>query len=285
MHVNYLREVKQNNAGRAGLALLLLVLLLALLAPLLSPYDPAEYTGNIFSPPSARHWLGTDDVGQDIWTRVLYGARTSLAVGFGVAGISVLLSLLIGSTCALWGGLYDRLWMRLVDTFIVIPPVIVAVLVSAYLRPGVLMLVLVLSAFFWPGGARVVRSQVLTLKERVPVVAARTFGAGWGHIMLRHVLPDMGPVLVALAIQDARRAVFMEAGLSFLGVADPSLASWGKMMQQALQFTYLEVWKWWLVPTGCALSLTLTGFTLTGFALETALNPRLRREVRHDAEH
>ncbi len=283
MHVNYLREIRQNRIGNTGLVLLLLMLLMALLAPLLSPYNPVEYTGNIFSPPSTQHWLGTDDVGQDIWTRILYGARTSMAVGIGVAGTSMLLSLFVGCTCALCGGIYDRLWMRLVDIFIVIPPVIVAILAAAYLRPNVILLVILLSAFFWPGGARVIRSQVLTLKEKVPVTAARTFGAGWGHIMLRHIVPDLGPILVALMIQDARRAVFMEAGLSFLGIADPAMISWGKTMQQALGFTYLEVWKWWLVPTGCALSLTLVGFTFTGFALETILNPRLRREVNHDA--
>lgn len=283
MHVNYLREVRQNSIGRIGLALLLFMLLLALLAPVLSPYQPVEYTGDIFSPPSAQHWLGTDDVGQDIWTRILYGARTSMAVGIGVAVTSTLLSLLVGCTCALFGGFYDRFLMRLVDVCIVIPPVIVAVLAAAYLRPNIILLVLLLSAFFWPGGARVIRSQVLTLKERVPVAASRTFGAGWRHIMLRHVLPDLGPILVVLMIQDARRAVFMEAGLSFLGIADPSMISWGKMMQQALAFTYLEVWKWWLVPTGFALSLTLMGLTFTGFALESALNPRLQREVNQDA--
>lgn len=283
MHVNYLREVRQNNIGKTGLVLLLFMLLPALLAPVLSPYQPVEYTGDIFSPPSTQHWLGTNDVGQDIWTRILYGARTSMAVGIGVAVTSTLLSLLIGCTCALFGGLYDRFWMRLVDVCLVIPPVLVAILAAAYLRPNIILLVLLLAAFFWPGGARVIRSQVLTLKEKVPVAASRTFGAGWRHIILRHIVPDLGPILVALMIQDARRAVFMEAGLSFLGIADQAIISWGKMMQQALAFTYLEVWKWWLVPTGFALSLTLTGFTFTGFALETALNPRLRREVNQNA--
>lgn len=285
MHVNYQREVRQSNIGRIGLALLLLMLVLALLAPVLSSYQPAEYTGNIFSPPTAQYWLGTNDVGQDIWTRLLFGARTSMAVGCGTAVLSTLLSLLIGGTCALFGGLYDRFWMRLVDALIVIPPVIVAILAAAYLRPNALLLVLLLSAFFWPGGARIIRSQALTLKEKMPVAASRTFGAGWGHIMRCHIVPDLGPILVALMIQDARRAVFMEAGLSFLGVADPVMISWGKMMQQALSFTYLEVWKWWLVPTGFALSLTLMGFTFTGLALESAFNPRLRREVSQVAEH
>jgi len=285
MHVNYFFEVKRNPAGRAGLALLLLILAPALLAPVLSAYQPAEYTGDIFSPPTAQYRLGTNDVGQDVWSQLLYGARTSLAVACGTAALSTFLSLLVGGTCAYFGGLYDRFWMRLVDTLIVIPPVIVAILAAAYLRPNALLLVLLLSSFFWPGGARIIRAQALTLKEKMPVTAARTFGAGWVHIMRSHIVPDLGPILTAVMIQDARRAVFMEAGLSFLGIADPAMVSWGKMMQQALAFTYLEVWKWWLLPTGFALSLTLTGFTFTGLALESALNPRLRKEVRHVAEH
>ncbi|MCL6635178.1 MAG: ABC transporter permease [Peptococcaceae bacterium] len=281
MHVDYWREIKQSNTGRAGLALLLLMAVLAVLAPLLSPYQASAYTGPPFCPPSPGHWLGTDDVGRDIWTQLLFGARTSLAVAAGVAVSSVFLSVLVGGTAALAGGLYERFWMRLVDVLIVVPPVIVVVLAAAYLQPNLFLLVVMLSAFLWPGGARVVRAQVLSLKERMPVAASRTFGAGRRHLLLSHIIPDLGPVLVALLIQDARRAVFMEAGLSFLGVCDPAVASWGKMMQHSLKFTYLAVWQWWLLPTGLALSLTLAGLTFTGFALEAALHPRLRKEVGH----
>lgn len=128
-----------------------------------------------------------------------------------------------------------------------------------------------------------IRAQTLTLKERMHVSASKTFGAGPSHLLLRHIIPDLGPILVATMIQDARRAVFMEAGLSFLGISDPSVMSWGKMMQYARVFTYLEVWKWWLLPTGIALSITLIGLSFIGFALESALDPRLReREVGHD---
>jgi len=279
MHVNYWQEVKKNNTGRAGLALLFLITAVAVMAPLLGYSEPCAYTGAAFSPPSLQHWLGTDDVGQDVWTRLLFGARTSLAVGCGVALLSVLFSVLVGGTAALLGGFYERFWMRLVDVLIVVPLVIVAVLVASYLRPNLFLLIFLISAFLWPGGARVVRAQVLSLKEKMSVAASRTFGAGLKHLLRCHIIPDLGPVLVALLIQDARRAIFMEAGLSFLGVCDPSLISWGKMIQQALKFTYLEVWKWWLLPAGIALSLTIMGFAFTGFALETALNPRLRKEA------
>lgn len=281
MHINYWREIKRSSLGRCGPAILLLIICLAVAAPLIAPYLPGDYTGTALQPPSARHWLGTNDVGQDIWSRLLFGARTSLATGLGVALLSLLISLVTGGGAALSGGTADRLLMRLVDVFIVIPPVIAVILAASYLRPGMFVLIVLLSAFLWPGGARVIRSQALTLKERMHVLAAGAFGAGRRYLLLRHIAPDMGPVLAFLLIQNARRAVFMEAGLSFLGISDPAIISWGKMMRYALEYSYLDVWKWWLLPAGFALSLTITGLAFTGFALETALNPRLREEVKH----
>lgn len=277
MHVDYWKEITGSNLGRAGLTLLGLMVLIAVFAPLMTPYTPHQNTDTkAFSPPSKDHWLGTNDARQDIWTRLIYGARTSLEVGFGVAILSSFLSVLIGGTSAIFGGLYDRFWMRVVDAIIAIPGIIVIILVATYLKPNVLLIIVLLSLLMWPGGARVIRAQTFSLKERMHVSAAHTFGAGWSHILFRHIVPDLGPIIVAMMIQDARRAVFMEAGLSFLGVSDPSIVSWGKMMQFARVYTFLEVWKWWLLPTGFALSLTLIGLSFTGFALETALDPRLR---------
>jgi peptide/nickel transport system permease protein len=280
MHINLWREISDDFMALAGLAMLAAIVLLAALAPHLSAYSPDYYTGQIFSPPSAEHPLGTDSVGQDIWSRLLYGGRTSLAVAAAVALISSILSILIGATSAIIGGFFERFWMRIVDVMMAMPFVIVMILIAAYMRPNLLLLVLMLSAFSWPGGARIVRAQVLSLKERMHISASRTFGAGWGHLLQRHIVPDLAPIILAVMIQDARRAVFMEAGLSFLGVSDPMTISWGKMMHQALSFVYLDVWKWWLLPAGLALSLMLVGLSLVGFGLETAMDPRLRREER-----
>jgi peptide/nickel transport system permease protein len=275
MHTNPLKEVLRDNTGRTGIALLGAIILMAVFAPFLSGYLPNEYTGEIFSPPSAEHPLGTDSVGQDIWSRLLWGARTSLAIGAGVALISTVCSIFIGTTSAIFGGLYDRFWMRIVDTMLTIPPLIVMMLVAAYLRPDLLILVLLISAFSWPSGARILRAQTLSLKERMHVSAATTFGASWGYILKRHIIPDLSPIIVAVMIADCRRAIFMEAGVSFLGVSDPTMVSWGKIMHQAMQFTYLDVWQWWLVPAGIALSLTLVGLSLIGFSLESSMDPRL----------
>lgn len=282
MHTNPFKEILRDPMGIAGIAILGLIALMAVLAPVLSGYPPDFYTGRIFSPPSSEHLLGTDSVGQDIWSRLLWGARTSLLVGAGVALASTVLSVVIGATAAIFGGLYERFWMRMADIMLAIPSIIVMILVAAYLRPNLFILILLLTAFSWPAGARIVRAQTLSLKERMHVSAAMTFGAGWRHVLQRHIVPDLAPIILAVVLADARRAIFMEAGLSFLGISDPSMVSWGKIMQQALHFTYLDVWQWWLVPTGLVLSLTLVGLSFLGFALEAAMDPRLRKETRDD---
>ncbi len=281
MHINLRHEIYHDPMALLGALMLAIILLMAIFAPLLSRYSPDDYTGQIFSPPSADHLLGTDSMGQDIWSRLLFGARTSIAIAAFVALISSALSVFIGASAALIGGFYERFWMRTVDAMTSLPTIIVMILIAAYIRPSLPILIILISAFSWPGGARIARSQVLSLKERMHIQAARTFGAGHRHILRNHIIPDISPIIASLLIQDARRAVFMEAGLAFLGVSDPMMISWGKMIQQALAFTYLDVWQWWLVPTGLALSLTLMGLSFLGLSLETAMDPRLRDD-HHD---
>ncbi|MDQ1261459.1 MAG: peptide/nickel transport system permease protein [Euryarchaeota archaeon] len=278
MHIDPLGAISEDPLAKTGLFMLAIITLLAIFAPLLSNYSPHDYTGKIFSPPDLDHPLGTDSMGQDIWVRLLYGARTSLLVAGAVALLSSSLSVLVGATAALAGGYYERFCMRIVDAMTSLPTVIVMILVAAYLRPSLLLLIVLISAFSWPGGARIVRSQVLSLKEKVHINASRTFGASKRHIIFTHITPELTPIISALMMQDARRAVFMEAGLAFLGVSDPMVISWGKMMHQALAFTYLDVWQWWLVPTGLALSATLIGISFLSFCLETAMDPRLGKD-------
>jgi peptide/nickel transport system permease protein len=286
MHIDLGHEIRHDRMALLGILVLAVILLMAIFAPLLAPYSPTEYTGRIFSPPSNDHPLGTDSMGQDIWTRLLFGARTSLLVAASVALLASSLSVLIGASSALVGGLYERFWMRIVDVMISLPTIIVMILIAAYFRPNLPLLILLIAAFSWPGGARIVRSQVLTLKERMHIYAARTFGADQRHILKNHIVPDISPIIASMMIQDARRAVFMEAGLAFLGVSDPLIISWGKMMHQALAFTYLDVWKWWLLPTGILLSLTLVSLSFLGVSLEAAMDPRLcRHEHEHGHEH
>lgn len=269
MHIRYTRNLTRGS-GQWGVGLILFWTLFALAAPLLLPHDPAAYAGAPFAAPSPDHWLGTNDVGQDVLAQLAAGARTALAVSAGASILAVALGTLLGAGSALAGGLTERLTARVLDVFLVIPPVLAALLAAAYLQPGPGVLALLLAAFFWPSTGRLTRAQALLLKESGAVLAARTFGAGWRHLFFRHILPDLWPVMLAALIHDARRAVFMEASLAFLGIGDPTTPSWGKMIQQALAFTYMDVWQWWLVAPGAAVSSVILGFALCGAALEQA---------------
>jgi peptide/nickel transport system permease protein len=276
MHISLKNEIKRSGIGKVGIGLLVFVIALALLAPLLSGYDPMEQTVDSFLYPSATHWLGTNQVGQDIWSQLLYGARTSLLVGFSVGIIGLLLSTVFGVSSALIGGLYDQVVMRIVDALIIIPMVVVVILISAYIQPDMLVLIILLSVFSWQGGARIIRAQTLSLKERGHIMASRAFGAGRIYLALRHILPDLMPILLVEFIYGVRRAIFMEAGLAFLGISDPAMISWGSMMHDAMKYTYLDVWQWWLVPAGVMLSMTIVGLTFFGNAVESVIDPRLR---------
>jgi peptide/nickel transport system permease protein len=276
MHIDLKKEIKESGPGRTGLIILLLMITVALAAPILAPYDPYQQSTASLLSPSWSHWLGTNHVGQDIWSRLVFGARTSLLVGFGVGILATLLSTVFGVSAALVGGLYEKVVMRIVDAFIVIPMIIIIILISAYIRPGILILILLLSLLSWQGGARIMRAQALSLKERGHVAAAKSFGASRFYLAWRHIVPDLGPILLVEFIYGVRRAVFMEAGLAFLGISDPTVVSWGMMMRDALSFSYLNVWQWWLVPTGVALSLIIVGLTFVGHAAEPVIEPRLR---------
>lgn len=277
MHINYWEEFRKNKVGLTGLLLLVLLVLAALLGPVLSPHSPVTHTTLTLQAPSGLHWLGTNDVGQDILSRLLTGARTSLLVAAGTALLSTLLGAIIGVPAAMAGGTVDRILMRITDALLTIPVVVVVIMIAAYIRPGVFNLIIIFSLLGWPVGARVLRAQTLSLKERSHIYAARSFGGEMIHIMTRHIIPDLLPLLCAGFIQGARRAVFMEAGLAFLGVVDPGVISWGVMLRHALEYCYLDAYKWWLLPTGFTLSVTILAFTLIGYCLEEISDPGLRR--------
>lgn len=277
MHINHWHSIKKNKIALAGLALLSLVILIALLGPVLTPHSPTSHSTAVLQPPSPTHWLGTNDVGQDILSRLIVGARTSLIVAAGVALLSSFFSLLVGAASALAGGLTDSILMRLTDALLCIPPAIVVILIASHLRPSIYLLILLLAGIGWCGGARIIRAQTLSLKERLHVSAAAAFGAGKCYRFIRHILPDLMSLVVVGIIQGARRAIIMEAGLSFLGITDPGTVSWGVMLHHALKFSYLDAWKWWLLPTGAVLTLTVLSLTYVGYALEELLDHRLKK--------
>lgn len=278
MHIDLKKEIKQSQPGKAGLFILLLMVAAALFAPLITSASPLQQSVSSLLPPSLSHWLGTNHVGQDIWSQLIYGARTSLCVGFGAGLLGLLIGILFGVSAALIGGFYDRIVMRIVDALIVIPMVVVVILVAAYICPNLVVIILLLSILSWQGTARVIRAQTFSLKESGHVKASSIFGAGRLYVARRHIIPDLMPIILVEFIYGVRWAVFIEAGLAFLGIGDPLQVSWGTMMHDALQYSYLNVWEWWLVPPGVALSLTIIGLTFICHAAESVLDPRLRGE-------
>ncbi len=275
MHIKPVQKLIHSGIGRAGIGLLLLMILLAVVGPLLSP-DPARESVEVLESPSARHLLGTDDVGHDVGARLASGARTSLLVAIGAGGLSTLLSAAVGISAGLAGGFYERISMRLVDAMLVMPTIVVMILLSAFIQPGITGLILLIGLMQWAGGARVLRAQTLSLKERQHVHASRAFGAGAIHVTARHIVPDLAPLLVVSFIHRARRAVFMEAGLAFIGIAAPTMISWGTMIRNALSFYYTSAWAWWLLPPGICLSLLILSFLFIGHSLEKVMEPRLK---------
>ncbi len=274
MHINYVNTIKKNSLGITGILLLFFMSLLAFIAPVLAQYSPVEPSTQTLAFPSASHWLGTNDIGQDIFSRLIYGARTSLLIAAGAGSLTAFIGAFLGISAALAGGICEKIIMRAADILLIIPNMVVIILVAAYLRPGIAALILVIAVFGWQGNARVIRSQALSLKERAHVAAAKAFGAGNLYILFKHIIPDLFPLITTSFIYHARRAVFMEAGLAFLGISDPAVISWGTMLNRALDFSYLNNW-YWLIPPGAALSITIVSFTFLGYALEETIDLRL----------
>ena len=277
MHVRYGKHLVGSTSGRIGLGIAGALTIAALCSPLVCG-EPAAQTVQVLQAPSWNHLLGTNDVGQDIFWRLMYGARTSLLVAVCVGVLSTAISAVVGISAGLVGGLYERVTMRLVDALLVTPILIPVVLVSAFVQPGVWGLILIISALRWAGGARIVRAQTLSLKHSGHVMASQAFGAGTGHVLVRHIAPDLSPILLTSFVHSARTAVFMEAGLAFIGIAAPGMVSWGAMIRNAMNFYYLPAWKWWLLPPGLALSLLILSFVLIGHSLEEVMDPRLHND-------
>lgn len=263
-----------------GAGIVTALTIVALLAPVISPYDPDALGGPSLAAPSPAHPLGTDGLGQDILSRIIWGSRVSLAVGFGAASLGVAVGILVGVGAALLGRKVDVIAMRVVDVFLALPRVPLLVLVAALVGTHLLVLIALIGLTSWPAAARMVRSQALSLRQRGYVAAARGLGGGVPYVLRRHVVPALGPIVVALFVAFAARAMLLQAGLAFLGVGDPTQVSWGLILNRALLepgLYFTPAWTWWVLPAGCAITVAVLGFTFLGVALEPVMNPRLRR--------
>jgi len=254
--------------------------LVALLAPWLAPYDPQALSGSGLEPPSAQHLLGTNLIGQDILSQLIWGTRSSLAVAVGAATLAVIMGVLVGVSAGLLGGVIDTLAMRTVDVLLAIPNLPLIVLVAALTGASRVGLILLMGLLFLPPVSRVVRSQALTLRQRGFVAAAQGFGGGVLYVIRRHLVPALGPIIVAEFVLIAGNAVSLEAAVAFLGLGDPTGVSWGLMMSNALAtpgIYFTSAWMWWVLPAGFAITLAILGFTFLGVGLEPIINPRVEK--------
>lgn len=270
-----LRRFLRNPGGLIGLFLLVLLVLVALLAPLIAPDPTRQNIAQRLQPPSVEHWLGTDQLGRDVWARVAHGAGISLRVGFGVVILSVLLGVLVGLLAGTLGGAWDNLLMRLTDIFFAFPSLILAMAIAAALGPNLNNTIIAVALVSWPIYARLVRANVLALREREFVEAARALGASQSRLMLRHLLPNtLTPVFVQASF-DVGGAILTAAGLSFIGFgAQPPTPEWGAMVSETRSYIAEAIW----APTAPAIGILLTvlAFNLLGDALRDVLDPRGR---------
>ncbi|MBI1296889.1 ABC transporter permease subunit [bacterium] len=273
------RALRRNPIGLIGVAILFSFLIVVIFADVLSPYDPMIRVGAPFERPSAAHLLGTNDIGQDILSELIYGSRVSLTVGLVAALLAIGIGTLAGVVAGYFGGFVDALIMRVVDVVLVIPFLPLMILLAAFAGPSFGNLILVIGLLTWARPARVIRSQTLSLRNRTYIEAAQSIGAQPGRILFRHILPGVLPLSLAQLVLAASTAILVEASLSFLGLGDPTTKSWGTVLYYAqVRSAFLSgAWIWWVLPPGFLITLAVLGFALVGFALEEVLNPQLRR--------
>ncbi len=272
------REFKKSRVAVLGLYIMVGLYLATLLSAYLAPFDPSaieNISATRHLPPSLEHLMGTDRFGRDVFSRVLFGARISLSIGFIAVGISITIGTLVGAVSGFFVGVVDTVLMRLVDMLISFPRLVLLITVIALFEPSITLVVLVLGLTLWPSTARIVRGEVLSLRERDFVQAARALGLGAPRIIFRHVIPNvLGPVIVAATL-GLGNIILIEAGLSFLGLSvPPPTPSWGNMINGGRQYL---VQAWWVATfPGLAIVVTVIAFNLIGDGLRDAFDPRLR---------
>lgn len=271
-----LRLLIAQKSGLVGLLLAVLVLLTAALAPMIAPYDPYEVQmENALQSPSLAHPLGTDVFGRDVMSRLFYGARISMEVSVTSRIISLLIGTLLGLVAGYFGGRTDSLLMRLADITLAYPALLLLIAVMAAVGPSRLALILALGVVGWAGVARVVRAQVLSIKEREFVVAVRSMGGRSGTIIFRHLLPNCFSQIIVIFSMGLGMGIMAESSMSFLGLgAQPPLASWGSMISNGIE--YLRAAPWLSLAPGVGITIAVLGFNLLGDAVRDVLDPKLR---------
>ncbi len=274
------RTFRRRPMGIVGALMLLSVVFVAIFAPWLAPYDPEAKIDvepeQLLAPPDREHLLGRDDAGKDVLSQLIYGARVSLTVGFVASFMSMFIGTTVGLLAGYLGGRIGNALMRLTDFLLVIPDLpLMLVFISIWGR-GLWKIIFVIGILGWTYGARLVRSLVLSIKERQFVLRARALGAGNLRIITRHIFPQVLPLILAEAVLSISGAIIAESSLSFLGLGDPTLVSWGMMLNFAFERAVSRMAWWFLLPPGFAIVWVSVGLIMMGSTLEEIVNPRLK---------
>jgi peptide/nickel transport system permease protein len=262
-----------NPTAMAGIVIFIILVTLALFGSRLTPYSPNEAAGNTFLSPRIGYWMGTDNLGRDEFTRFLQGVKVSLIVGIGAASFSIIIGVIIGSIAGYIGGWVDVICMRLADIFLTIPMIVLGLVIAAFFGKSIIHIIVIIGILSWPSTARLVRSEFLKLRESEFVQAAVAIGSSNLFIVFREILPNAFPTVLVNWSLEVGRAIVLEAGLSYLGVGDPSGGSWGMMLQDAQRFLRQG---WWLsVFPGVGIAISALSANFIGEGLNDALNPKL----------
>ncbi|MFF5565054.1 ABC transporter permease [Streptomyces sp. NPDC012623] len=277
--VRFWQRYRTHRGGLLGLAGLSLIALTALLAPLLVGSDVLSVTnapGTALESPSARFPLGTDQFGRSLLALLIWGSRVSLTVGLLAAALSVAIGALVGVVAGHYGGWFATVIMRVTDWFLVMPTLVLAIVLATVMSRSIWTVIVAIGVTSWPTTARLVRAQTIAVESRPYIERARALGGGHRHIMTRHVLPNVMPLVLAQTTLGISAAILTEATLAFLGLGDPTVISWGGMLQDAREAGAVSSGHWWyLAPPGIAIACVALAFTLCGRAVESVLNPRL----------
>lgn len=272
----FFKRYRKRTASVFGLCVTFSFIFVALLAPFLAPFGLMDLSA-AFQPPSSIHLLGTDSLGQDVLTCVIYGARASLLVGIFAVLTSTIIGLIFGSISGFYGGRIDDILMRVTEVFQVLPRFFLAIIFVAFFGPSLWNIIIIIGILTWPTTARLLRAEFLALNKREFVDAARVMGMDDFRLISNEILPNaIAPIIVNASLEIAS-AILLEASLSFLGLGDPSMMSWGVMLHNSQEY-FNRAW-WMAVFPGTALFLTTLGLNLLGDGLNDALNPRLRGRI------
>lgn len=276
-----LYQLWKDHMGKAGLILLAAVFVLAIFGPIVFPFDAsqtAQSSDEILNAPSAEHWLGTDDMGRDVFRSLLFGARISLFVGLMATLISIIVGTIVGLVSGYYKSVISVILMRITDVFLAIPVLPLIIVLAAVFGQSIFITIMVIGLTSWPSTARIVRSQVLSIRERMYIERIKNLGASDFRLMFRHVFPNVLPLIYANTVLVIAGSILSEATLAFLGLGDPVNVSWGTMLHYAFVSGAMGRGAWWyIIPPGLGILVIVLGFTLAGHSLDEITNPKLRR--------